>query len=218
MDLVLFLGGEFLKKMTDPSVSDEERESFRYELAAYFSQESESAASIVEAFNRLDSEDLSTFGRDTALWYLDWVTQEIPGLAKQVEPRSIGEMWSVYNEPVVRTRAVEALVGIEQLREVPPQRSEIIKLFRLALNLRDEPEDRDRRPSLEALNVTGQIVDTLLTEQSPFALNILGIVLPQMPSRYRLHFQGEIEKRVSMLGKARAEELLAAIRGGPRSE
>jgi len=220
MDLLLFLGGEFLKKMTDLSVSEEERESLRYELAAYLEEETGAAANIVEAFNRLDSDELSSFARETALWYLDWVTQERHDLARHVEPGSLSTLWSTFNEPVVRTRAVEALIGIEQVRQVHHSRSEVINLVRLALGLRDERvlEDRERRPSAEAINVTSQIVDTLLTEQSPFALRVLGESLTRMPTSYRLHFQEEIETRVTVLGEARAQELLAAIRGEDRSE
>jgi hypothetical protein len=221
MDFLLFLGSEFLRRMTDPSVGDEEKQSFRYELAAYLNEEQGAAVSLVNAFNRLDFDEASAFSRETVLWYLDWVTRERNDLTGYVEPRSISILWSAFNEPVVRTRAVEALVEIEGLRDVRPAGSEIINIIRLAFGVRGDEvfrdsdfprlSLRDNEPSPDAVSVVSQVIDTLLTEQSSFALRVLGESISQMPGQYRQHFHEEIRARLSALGRARAKELLAVI-------
>jgi hypothetical protein len=213
MDPLLFLGSEFLKKMTDPTAGEEDRESLRYEFATYFAEEDEGSVSLVNAFNRLDFDELSTFARETALWYLDWVTRDRHELAGHVEPRALGVLWSAFNEPVVRARAVEAVVVVEEVREVRPARSEVINIIRLALGLQLEQsvEETDRLPTPEEIAVGGQVVDTLLTEQSPHSLRILGEAMARIPLPYRQHFQAEIDDRLANLGEVRAQQVRAII-------
>jgi hypothetical protein len=220
MDILLFLGSEFLKRMTNPTVSAEERESLHYELSAYLEREQGGAAIIVDAFNRLDFEEALSFDRETILWYLDWVTMEQRELTRRVEPASIAGLWSAFNEPVVRTRAVEVLIDVESLRDVRPSQSQIINLVQRALGRGDESvgEATDTLPAPDVQSVLSQIVNTLLTDQRPFGLRVLGQSLEHMPYRYRQRLEEEVEGRLATLGEARAGALREAIRTDRRRE
>lgn len=218
MDIVLFLGSEFLKRMTDPTVSAEERESLRYELSAYLEQEEGAGAAIVDAFNRLDFEESLTFDREAIVWYLDWVTMERRELTRRVEPASVARLWSAFNEPVVRTRAVEVLVDVESLREVRPSQSQIITLVQRVLGRGDESDFEDSPLAPDVESILSQIVNTLLTDQRPFGLRVLGESLEHMPHRYRQRLEEEVEGRLATLGEARARALREAIRTEGRRE
>jgi hypothetical protein len=218
MEPLLFLGASFLEAMTDPTVSDEESEAYRHELAAYLETEEggQLAFQIVAAFNRLDFDDLLTFPRHTILWYLDWVTRERPELTRQTEPRSISLIWSAFNEPIVRTRAIEALVDVEGRREVRPAESEITGIVRQALGQREGigPERRGRQErEEEQFTLARQIVYTLLTEQSNFALSTLGVILEGLPIPFREAFRAEIQDLVPQLGESRSHQILGRIYG-----
>src|SRR5713226_7700025 len=99
MDPLLFLGNEFLRKMSDPALPEEEREAYRAEFSAYLQTEAGSSATVqlLLAFNKLDREDLQTFSRDTILWYLDWTSGLDPEQIREMDPELLAVIWSTFN-------------------------------------------------------------------------------------------------------------------------
>lgn len=210
MEPLLFLGSEFLRKMTDSTLPEEDREAVRAEFAAYLETEEGSAAApqLIKAFNTLDIEDLRTFPSDTLLWYLDWISSLDSHLLGIVEPATVAKIWHAFNDEVLRARAIEVLVITEPLRETKPSDSQVLNILRLVA-----PFQEDRVITAEATELGLQVVDSLLTEQSDFALRVLRSSLDHSRGEFRSRWTAHIEDRLTQLGPLRAQNLRDLIFG-----
>src|SRR5882762_5767270 len=114
MNPLLFLGREFLNKMTGPDVPAEEREAYRDSLAVYSGSEEGAAtpALLIRSFNDLKPDEYEGFTPDAMLWLVDWIaSQENPELAGVLSPAVFQSIFTAFEEPHVRLRVVE--VGVQ---------------------------------------------------------------------------------------------------------
>lgn len=210
MNPLLFLGSEYLFRMTDPAVPEEEQESYRAGLAAYLaSEEGQSlSADLVRTFNEFEDspEDITVFPRDAILWYVDWLTHQEPQLLVKVNPTVLDSVWQSYDEELLRTRTIELTLLVESMQERKPEESHVVMIF----NRVQESEEVEQVGPKGYLKELG-IVDTLLTERSPFALRVLQSCLKHSRFQLREQLQLHIRNRANQLGPEEASELLAEI-------
>ncbi len=150
MNPLLFLGREFLNKMTGPDVPAEEREAYRDSLAVYSGSEEGAAtpALLIRSFNDLKPDEYEGFTPDAMLWLVDWIaSQENPELAGVLRPAVFQSIFTAFEEPHVRLRVVEVGVQWEEARGVQPESSILLSIYEIA------GEDRDL--VLDALRFDG---------------------------------------------------------------
>lgn len=150
MNPLLFLGREFLNKMTGPDVPAEEREAYRDSLAVYSGSEEGAAtpALLIRSFNDLKPDEYEGFAPDAMLWFVDWIaSQENPELAGILMPAVFQSIFTAFEEPHVRLRVVEVAVQWEEARGVQPESSILRSIYEIA------GEDRDL--VLDALRFDG---------------------------------------------------------------
>lgn len=148
MNPLLFLGREFLNKMTGPDVPAEEREAYRDSLAVYSGSDEGAAtpALLISSFNDLKPHDYEGFTPDAILWFVDWIaSQENPEQAAVLRPAVFQSIFTAFEEPHVRLRVVEVAVQWEEARGVRPESSVLRSIYEIA------GEDRDL--VLDALRV-----------------------------------------------------------------
>lgn len=150
MNPLLFLGREFLHKMSGPDVPAEEREAYRDSLAVY-SGSAEGAATpalLIRSFNDLQPDEYEDLTPDAMLWFVDWIASlENPELAGVLNPAVFRNIFTAFQEPHVRLRVVEVAVQWEEARGVAPESSILRTIFQIA------GEDRDL--VLDALQFDG---------------------------------------------------------------
>jgi hypothetical protein len=140
MNPLLFLGREFLNKMTRPDVPAEEREAYRDALAVYSGSEEGAAtpALLIRSFNDLKPDEYEGFTPDAMLWFVDWIaSQEDPELAGLLRPAVFQNIFTAFEEPHVRLRVVEVAVQWEEARGLQPESSILRNIHEIA------GEDRD---------------------------------------------------------------------------
>jgi len=145
---LLFLGREFLNKMTGPDVPAEEREAYRDSLAVYSGSDEGAAtpALLISSFNDLKPHDYEGFTPDAILWFVDWIaSQENPEQAAVLRPAVFQSIFTAFEEPHVRLRVVEVALQWEEARGVRPESSVLRSIYEIA------GEDRDL--VLDALRV-----------------------------------------------------------------
>jgi len=216
MDPLLFLGSEYLRKMTDPTISEEEREDYRAELAAYLSTEEGRPLSteLVRAFNKLDLDDLRALPKETLNWYMDWLSSNQPALIEGATTESLAHIWWVHSDEVIRARAIELILMIESAREMNPAESSVLGITRRLAFPEEESGEVQREqvgPPRANVEIAVQMVDTLLTERTPFALRVLRNLLKLMPAEFGGHLNEHIRARAGELGQRDASELLHQI-------
>jgi hypothetical protein len=216
MNPLLFLGSDFLQRMTAPDASADERESRSYGLAAYLDREGglSAASAIVKAFNELNVDDALTLDRNVVLWYLDWLTLERPDLQSDVDAAALVTLWSAFNEPVVRTRVLESLIDLESTRDVRPEHSSVLRIVALARGGGERPmslSDDFVEPRDVSTDLLSQIVVTLLTDQRPFSLRVLGTALAELPQHEREIADESINELLPTLGVERAAFIRSTI-------
>ena len=148
MNPLLFLGREFLNKMTGPDVPAEEREAYRDSLAVYSGSDEGAAtpALLISSFNDLKPHDYEGFTPDAILWFVDWIaSQENPEQAAVLRPAVFQSIFTAFEEPHVRLRVVEVALQWEEARGVRPESSVLRSIYEIA------GEDRDL--VLDALRV-----------------------------------------------------------------
>ena len=124
MDPLLFLGREYLHKMTGSEIDAEEREAYRDALAVY----SESADGLaiphllIASFNNLREEEYKAFSPETMLWFIDWIaSQENDELTSGLEGRVFRNIWAAFEEAPVRMRVLEVALHLESGRVRPEE-------------------------------------------------------------------------------------------------
>ncbi len=140
MDPLLFLGREFLNKMTGPDVPAEEQEAYRDSLAVYSGSEegAETPALLIRSFNNLKPDEYEGFTPDAMLWFVDWIaSQENLELAGVLRPEVFQNIFTAFEEPHVRLRVVEVGVQWEEAQGVQPESSILRSIYEIA------GEDRD---------------------------------------------------------------------------
>jgi hypothetical protein len=216
MDPLLFLGSEYLRKMTDPTISEEEREDYRAELAAYLSTEEGGNLSVqlVRAFNKLDLDELLTLPKQTVNWYMDWLGSSRPALMEGATTESLAHIWWAYSDEVIRTRAIELILMLESAREGNPAESRILSIARRLVHAEEWPPEGQRelegRPAGD-FEMTLQIVDTLLTERSTFSLRVLGSLLRITPAGLGTRLSEHVKLKAAELGERSASDLLGQV-------
>jgi hypothetical protein len=210
MNPLLFLGSEYLFRMTDPTIPEEEQESYRAGLAAYLASEDGQnlSADLVRAFNEFEDspEEITIFPRDTILWYLDWLTHQEAGLLVKVSPTVLESVWQSYDEELLRTRTIELTLLVESLQERKPEESHVAMIFNRVQGSEEVDQVSSRGYSTELA-----IVDALLTERSTFALRVLQSCLRHSSFQVREQLQLHIRNRANQLGPEEALELLAQV-------
>ena len=141
------------------------------------------------------------------LWFLDWASSRASETAGQIELAAIARVWSAVDEQVLRTRAIEVLVLLESLREVPPAESLVTNIFRSVVSVTHENE-----PERSAFDMGLEIVDSLVTDRETRSLRVLGACLAAAPESFRRRYETHVEARVGDLGEGQARELMSVIR------
>jgi hypothetical protein len=140
MNPLLFLGREFLHKMTAPDVPAEEREAYRDSLAVYSGSQEGAAtpALLIRSFNDLEPDEYEGFTPDAMLWFVDWIaSQQNPDLAGVLSPAVFQNIFTAFQEPHVRLRVVEVAIQWEEARRVPPESSILQSIHENAREDRD---------------------------------------------------------------------------------
>jgi hypothetical protein len=139
MDAILFLGREFLHKMTGSDVDPEERESYRDSLAAFSESEDGRPAPglLIRSFNRLRDEEYAAFPQETMLWFLDWIaSQENEELAASLDRAVFRRIWTAFDDEPVRLRVIEVALQWEAVR-ISPRESILLAIYEIAGDDRD---------------------------------------------------------------------------------
>jgi hypothetical protein len=134
MDPLLFLGREFLYKMSGSEIEAEEREAYRDSLAAYSESEEGRATPrlLIHSFNRLVEEEYGGFAPETMLWFMDWIaSQEDEELTSSLERGVFRNIWTAFDEAPVRMRVLEVALLWESGR-VQPEESILRDIFQIA--------------------------------------------------------------------------------------
>lgn len=157
MDPLLFLGREFLHKMSGSEIEAGEREAYRDSFAVYSESEEGRATPrlLIRSFNRLAAEEYSEFAPETLLWFLDWIaSQQDEELTGSLEGGVFQNIWTAFDEAPLRLRVVEVALQLEAGR-ARPEESILRSIFEIA------GADRDL------------VVETLRTEGSDYATAVL---------------------------------------------
>jgi hypothetical protein len=139
MDAILFLGREFLHKMTGSDVDPEEREAYRDSLAAFSESEDgrPTPGLLIRSFNRLGDEEYAAFPQETMLWFLDWIaSQENEELAASLDRAVFRRIWAAFDDPPVRLRVIEVALQWEAER-ISPGESVLLAIYEIAGDNRD---------------------------------------------------------------------------------
>lgn len=150
MDPLLYLGREFLHKMTGSDVAAEDREAYRDSLAVYSGSEdgAETPFLLIRSFNRLAPDEYEGFTSEAMLWFVDWIASlENAELAGALEAAVFQNIFAAFEEPHVRLRVVEVALLWEEARRVAPESSILRRIY--------ESADEDRDLVLDALRLDG---------------------------------------------------------------
>jgi hypothetical protein len=160
MDPLLFLGREFLHRMSGSAIEAEEREAYRESLAVYSESEEGRATPmlLVRSFNRLAAEEYGGFAPETMLWFMDWIASlEEEELIGSLDRAVVRNIWMAFDLAPVRLRVLEVALQLESGR-VPPEESILPGIFEIA--------DADRE----------LVVDALRLEGSDYASGVLRVI------------------------------------------
>ena len=134
MDPLLFLGREFLRKLSSPEIEAEEREAYRDSLAVYSESEEGRATPrlLIRSFNALAPEEYGGFAPETMLWFVDWIaSQSDEELTGALEREVLRNIWRAFEEAPIRMRVLEVVLQLEAGR-VGPEDSMLREIFEIA--------------------------------------------------------------------------------------
>jgi predicted DNA-binding transcriptional regulator YafY len=160
MNPLLFLGREFLHKMSGAEIEAEEREAYRDALAVYSESEDGRATPrlLIASFNDLREEEYRAFSAEMLLWFIDWVASLEDGeLTASLEGQVLRNIWAAFDEAPVRMRVLEVALQLESGR-IRPEESIFRNIFQIA--------DADRE----------LVMDMLRLENSDYARAVLRVI------------------------------------------
>jgi hypothetical protein len=213
MDALLFLGREYLAKMTSTNLTSEEREDYQHAFAAYTTTEEGIGLSpqLVRAFNRLSVQDILSLSPEILLWYLDWLDSQTDSVIAAVDGSSLARVWFAFPDQLLRTRTMNFLLQLDLHRQNSPPNSAIAIIHRHFLDAMEErrlPEEQ--MPSLD-LFIEILLTDAILAREGAFARQVLRYCLSNQPEALLSASLASIEKRLSELAPSDATFLRREI-------
>jgi hypothetical protein len=213
VDALLFLGIEYLRKMTASDLTAEERENYQQAFAAFITTEEglDVPLQLVRAFNRLSVEETLSLSMDVLLWYLDWLGAQTDSIQDSVDGNSLARLWFAFPDQLFRTRSLNLLLQFDLQKESSPSESMAATIHRHYMNTAAEKQLPEDQQSSINLFIDILLTDAILPREGTFARKVLRYCLADQPDQLITASLANIQQRLDELTPGEANSLRAEI-------
>lgn len=213
MDALLFLGVEYLVKMTDTHLTTDARETYGEALAAYSRSDAgfDITLRLVQAFNGVTDSDVLRISVDVWLWYLDWVFTQERSVVDEVDANLLNRVWFNIPDALLRSRVVASMLQLDSSRGTDATEAATVRvqLHYSAMMAEGTIDEAGRSSVFLLLDIL--LTEALLFRGSSYVTRVLRRCLSVQPEDLRNESLSHIDEQLQQLSDSEAEALRREI-------